>query len=122
MNSTLNNIHAQVFACETRDEKKQLLKSLSIEAKAIIENEAPDLKVNDILIEFYKNDEHQEFENFWQWQKKGFKVKKGEKAFFVWSKKRTGTEKAKNENEDDKEFEFFSIAYLFSNAQVEPLK
>jgi len=122
MKTTLNDIHAQVFACETRDEKKQLLKSLSIEAKAIIETEAPDLRVNDVLIEFYKNDEHQEFENFWQWKKKGFKVKKGEKAFFVWSKKHTGTEKAKNESDEDKEFRFFSIAYLFSNAQVEPLK
>lgn len=115
------NIHALIFGCETREEKKQLLKTLSIEAKEIIENEALDLKVNDVLIQMYKTEEHQEFENFWQWKQKGFKVKKGEKAFFVWSKKRTGTEKAQNESDDNKEFKFFSIAYLFSNAQVEPL-
>ncbi len=122
MKSTLINIHEQIFACETRDEKKQLLKSLSVEAKNLIELEGEDLRVNEVLIEFYKNDEHQEFENFWAWKKKGFKVKKGSKAFFVWSKKRTGTEKAKSDSDDDKEFRFFSLAYVFSNAQVEPLK
>lgn len=122
MNTQINNIHQQIFSCETRAEKKQLLKSLSVEAKEIIETEAPDLRVNDILIQMYKNEEHQEFENFWQWKKRGFKVKKGEKAFFVWSKKRTGTEKAENDTDEEKEFKFYSLAYLFSNAQVEPLK
>ena len=122
MESTLINLHQQIFSCESRDEKKQLLKSLSIEAKGIIETEAPDLRVNDILIQMYSNEEHQEFNNFWEWKKKGFKVKKGAKAFFVWSKKRKGTEKPKNESDDEKEFSFFSLAYLFSNAQVEPLK
>lgn len=117
-----NNIHTLIFGCETREDKKQLLKSLSVEAKAIIEREAPDLRVNDILLQMFKNDTHQEFHSFWDWKKQGYKVKKGEKAFFIWSKKRTATEKAKTEAEDDKEFKFFSLAYLFSNAQVEPLK
>lgn len=113
-------IQEQVFSCENRQDKKNLLKELSQSAKALIEL-GDERRVNEILIDMYKNEEHNQFENFWQWKKLGFKVKKGEKAFFVWSKKRTGTEKGEN-GDEDKEFKFFSLAYLFSNAQVEPLK
>lgn len=115
-----NKLHTKIFSCQTREDKKSLLKSLSVKAKEIIENEGLDLRVNDFLLNWYRTNEHQEFNNFWEWKKKGYSVKKGEKAFFIWSKKRTGTEKGEKP-EDDKEFKFFSLAYLFSNAQVEPI-
>jgi len=123
MKTTENKtIHELIFACETREDKKNLLKSLSKSAKMVIEAEQEDKRVNEVLIEWYTNENHNEFKKFWDWKKAGFKVKKGEKAFFVWGKKRKATEKATNEKEEDKEFKFYPIAYLFSNAQVEPLK
>lgn len=122
MTDTKNKtIHEMVFSCETKEEKKDLLRSLSQNAK--LKQQAGDERtVNQILMDWYTNETHQVFYNFWEWKKHGKKVKKGEKAFFVWSKKRKATEKAEKESEEDKEYKFYSIAYLFSNAQVEPLK
>lgn len=119
MNDT-QTIYDTVFSCQTRDEKKQVLKELSNTAKMAIELGTTEAEtVNEFVINLYRNEEHQEFNTFKGWKKLGYTVKKGSKGFFVWSKKRTGTEKATNPNEDDKEFKFFSLAYLFSNAQVE---
>ncbi len=114
------NIHQAMQNCQTRDEKKQFLKSISIEAKEQIElGITEETTVNSVLLSWLINTEHQEFHNFWDWKKKGFKVKKGEKAFFVWSKKMKS--KDKQSEEEDKEYSFYSLAYLFSNAQVEPI-
>lgn len=76
--------------------------------------------VNELLIESYTDEENTEFALFWDWKKKGYKVKKGSKAFLVWGRKR----KIENKDaaEDEKETKFFPVAYLFSNAQVEKLK
>ncbi len=114
-------LHQDIFSCETRQDKKNLLKEMSKQAKVQIEVEQKDRRVNEVLLDWYANEEHNEFHNFWEWKKKGFKVKKGEKAFFVWSKKRKGTDK-NEESGEEKEFNFFTLAYLFSNAQVEPIK
>ena len=114
------SIHEQIFACENREQKKQLLKELSKGAKAIVKMTEGAQTVNEILLEWYTNEEHSEFNGFWQWKKLGYKVKKGEKAFFIWSKKRKAKEK--HEDKEDEEYSFYSLAYLFSNAQVEPLK
>jgi len=117
----MKDIYTKIFSCSTRAEKKELLKFLSMEAKEIIELNALDKNINSVLIDFYKNETHQEFKTFKGWIFEGYKVKKGEKGFFVWSKKLKGTEKGETA-EDDKDFKFFGIAYIFSNAQVQPIK
>ena len=66
----------------------------------------------------YRNTMYNEFLTFKGWKEKGFKVKKGEKAFLVWGKKR---KKEVEENEEAKEFSFFPLAFIFSNAQVEQI-
>lgn len=116
----MKDLHTQIFNCQNRDDKKQLLKAISIKAKEVIKLVDDSKTVNQILIDWYTNETHKEFHSFWDWKKLGFKVKKGEKAFFVWSKKRET--KKENEKGEEEEFSFFSLAYLFSNAQVEPLK
>ena len=113
-------IHQQIFACEDRDQRKKLLKELSKGAKAIVKMTEGAQTVNEILLEWYTNEEHAEFHGFWEWKKLGYKVKKGAKGFFIWSKKRKAKEK--HEDKEDEEYSFYSLAYLFSNAQVEPLK
>lgn len=116
-------IHDAMQKCTTKEEKKQFLKTISIQAKEAIElATTEETTVNNVLISWLTNETHQEFNNFWEWKKKGFSVKKGEKAFFVWSKKRTATDKNQDNDTDEKKYSFFSLAYLFSNAQVEPSK
>lgn len=117
----MENIHTTIFNCKDRTEKKQLLKILSIQAKEIIELQGLDKNINAVLIDMYTNEKHQVFKTFKGWMQEKKKVKKGEKGFFVWSKKLKATDKTESA-EDNKEFKFFGIAYLFSNAQVEELK
>ena len=64
--------------------------------------------------------EHSEFNTFKGWMEKGQIVKKGSKAFFIWSKPRKVQKKQAEQGEKD-EFKMYGIAHLFSNAQVEPL-
>ena len=117
---TTQTIHEAMQNCQTRDEKKQLLKSLSTQAKEAIElGTTEEATVNAVLISWLTNETHKEFNNFWEWKKKGFKVKKGAQAFFVWSKKMKS--KDKESEDEDKEYSFYSLAYLFSNVHVEPI-
>ena len=117
----MKDIYTQIFDCKDRAEKKQLLKLFSIQAKEMIELNGLDKNINSVLIDMYTNETHKEFKTFKGWMAEKKKVKKGEKGFFVWSKKLKAADKSEGA-EDDKEFRFFGIAYLFSNAQVEELK
>ncbi|MFB9055071.1 hypothetical protein ACFFVB_18465 [Formosa undariae] len=119
MTTTQTTLAEQMHQCADRTERKQLLKALSNEAKQIIELNGLDKRVNEVLVQMMTDGTHKEFNNFWEWKKQGYKVKKGAKAFFIWSKKREATKQT--ESGEDEEFKFFSLAYLFSNAQVEPL-
>lgn len=81
--------------------------------------------INDIVIMWYKEESGAtEFKSFFQWKQAGFTVKKGEKAFLLWAKKRKATAKIEvKENEDplEEEYRFFPLAYVFSDKQVEPI-
>lgn len=106
-------------------QKRQALREISKIAKQLLQTEAMEEDtVNEIVInQFYKNDTHQEFKSFKGWMKNGFAVKKGEKAFCIWGKPREKKETdPKEENEEGKKSKFYPLAYIFSNAQVEPLK
>jgi len=107
-------------------QKRQALREISKVAKMMLQSEAMEEEnVNEIVINhFYKNDTHQEFKSFKGWMKAGFAVKKGEKAFCIWGKPRKKKETdPKEENEEQgKKSKFYPLAYIFSNAQVEPLK
>jgi len=119
----------------SREEKLDMLRSLSDEARDIREFEGLDCSINDLIIErFYKDEQHREFKLFKEWKAEGYRVIKGSRAFFVWGKKRardkessggerpTADEQLKEgQNPDEKKPSFFPLAYLFSNAQVEKL-
>lgn len=79
------------------------------------------LRINDVLAMWYKESTGAtDFKTFNQWKEEGYNVKKGEKAFVLWSKKRQATAaQEENKNEDPESYEFFPIAYLFSDLQVE---
>lgn len=117
----MTDLHTQIFNCKDRAEKKQLLKLFSQQAKATIELNGLDKNINAVLVDMYTNETHKEFKTFKGWIKENKRVKKGEKGVFVWSKKLKAPDKTEGA-EEDKEFKFFGIAYLFSNAQVEEVK
>ena len=120
-----NNIYDIIFNCQDRKEKKQVLIQFSKLIK--LKMETGDIEkntINESLIDMYSNEKHQEFYTFKDWKKKGYKVKKGSKAFFVWSKPIKATKKNEKKEMDEKtedKYKFFGIAYLFSNNQVESL-
>ena len=83
------------------------------------------LTVNQIIIEhIYKDAKNQEFKTFKGWLKDSKCVKKGESAFLIWGRPKAVQEKEKNPQAqtDEDDSKFFPISFIFSNAQVQPLK
>lgn len=82
--------------------------------------------INDIVLMWYKeNTQANEFKSFYQWKQDGFSVKKGEKAFLLWAKKRNATAKievAENQDPQEEDYLFYPLAYLFSDKQVEKIE
>lgn len=120
---TKEDFYERIFSVEGMQQKRELLKQLSETAKMMMELN-PDVGdgVNDVILNtMYKSAEHIEFNTFKGWKEKDMVVKKGSKAFFIWSKPRK-VEKKKDDQEGEKdEFKMYGIAHLFSNAQVEPI-
>lgn len=105
---------------EEYDRKRKALIQLSNMAKMLVKDGMYDT-VNDAIIEeVYKKDGHDEFNTFYGWQQKGFRVKKGSKGFTVWGRPKKVTRKEAKDKEKD-EFTHFPLAYLFSNKQVESI-
>lgn len=101
--------------------KREALKELSKQVKPLVKTEEFDT-VNEAVIElFYRDEDNQEFNTLHEWNKKGYKVKRGSKAFAVWAspRKLKPTDPAPDDSEEGKEDKFYPLCYLFSNAQVE---
>ena len=105
------------------DEARERLKLLSLEVKDLVED-GTFYTINDAIVEtLYKSDTHREFKSYRQWKKEGRQVKKGEKAFLLWAKPRQiqkPTEQTTAPDEFEEMIKYFPIAYLFSNAQLDP--
>lgn len=92
-------------------EMRKQLRELSSELMPLVkEGKFPNLNTA-IMMCNYKNAVHQEFKSVKQWNREGFKIKQGEKAFMIWGKPIT-------KKFDDGEKRFFPISFIFSNAQV----
>ena len=121
------DFYKRIFSAEGNEAKRNMLKSMSETAKMMMETN-PDVgdRVNDVILEnMYKSEEHNQFNTFKGWKEQGFKVIKGSKAFFIWSKPRKIDKKNEQEqstDDDKKSYKMFGLAYLFSNAQVEPIE
>lgn len=114
----MSNINNKTENVSARDMKRRQLVELSQLARKVREAEGLTCSLNQIIIErFYKSGEHQEFALLRAWNERGYKVKKGSQAFVIWGKKRKATRK-EQENEEESNYKFYPLAYLFSNAQV----
>ena len=105
------------------DQARERLKLLSLEVKDLVDEETF-YTINDAIVEtLYKDETHREFKSYRQWKKEGYQVRKGEKAFLLWARPKQiqkPIEEAKPEDLEEM-IKYFPIAYLFSNAQVDPV-
>lgn len=106
------------------NEKRAHLKALSQPIKVAVKMGVYP-SINAGLIKLYEAEGHTELHSFKSWLKMGFVVKRGEKALLLWgeplkaTKEKPGEEVKENgEGESD----FFPVAFVFSNKQVEQLK
>ena len=98
--------------------KRQQLISMSKLAKMMVAEGMAE-SVNEALLQMYDElDEGLEFNTFWQWKDKGYKVSKGSKAFLVWGKPKK-VAVAEPTTSEEEEFKFWPVCYLFSETQVE---
>lgn len=98
--------------------KRQQLISMSKLAKMMVAEGIAE-SVNEALLQLYDElNEGLEFNTFWQWKEKGYKVSKGSKAFLVWGKPKK-VAVAEPTTSEEEEFKFWPVCYLFSEKQVE---
>ncbi len=104
--------------------RKQELVELSAKLKVLVD--LGNFKsLNDALIWHYKsqNPDITVFHTFNNWLLQGYKVKRGEKGYALWTKpilKKVSPEQPNPENpQEQQQYKFFGIFYVFSNLQVE---
>lgn len=130
--SEVQNEHAQEYGT-TPKEKYFFLSNLSKSLIEAIEEDELTAEyfedcenTNAILKKYYKNKYRvEEFNTFAGWKKEGFKVRKGAKAFLIWSKpkKKEKAQEEQEKKEDPKnEKAKYYLSYLFSNLQVEEIE
>jgi hypothetical protein len=101
--------------------KREQLKRLSKLAGKLVEA-GKCASINDALIMIYNEQGHTEIHSFKKWLSLGFAVKRGEKALLLWGEPRKAFNQEKQAEKEKDEFNFFPLAYVFSQKQVEPLK
>lgn len=125
---------------ELKGQQKKRLIDIARDTLITLSNEVKDLvedgtfpTINAAIMEtMYKEGNHRIFNTYMSWKKIGKQVKKGAKAFLLWSKPiRTGEPKQQQEeaeetgevllSPEEAEYKYYGIAYLFSNAQVEDI-
>lgn len=112
-------------------EKRRILAELSNKARQYREERAceaarqgdadlalsfANMPVNEVIKKWYREQTGAKtFKTFRQWQEAGYSVMKGSKAFLLWSRKR----QVISLDPEAEEYEFFPIAFMFSDLQVE---
>lgn len=101
--------------------KREELKSLSAPFKALLKSGAIHT-VNEGLKNMYAEEGHTELKTLKQWNKQGYRVKKGEKALLLWGSPVSAPKQEDSENvESDEESknDYFPICFVFSQNQVQ---
>lgn len=116
------------MAKEPNERKERLINLSNLYRSSVskkTEEESSCVNCNEFVLKAYtKETNAQVWKTFKGWQQAGFKVKKGEKGFPIWSKPiktKAKTENTQTDTQTDQkqEYSFFGIAYLFNNNQVE---
>ena len=101
-----------------RDELKALSQGLSI-----LKKEGAIETINEGLVKIYSDNGFKDIKSLRQWNKEGRVVIKGQKALLLWGtptrrKKEQPAQSAPSQDED--EFDFFPLAYVFDITQTQP--
>jgi hypothetical protein len=102
--------------------KKDALFQLTVQLKPLAD--AQGVKVNDLLIEMYAKQlgcSKSDLNTFFNWKEKGFKVKKGEKGYAIWSRPKDIIREEKTGQPAEDETKFFGLSYMFHRGQVETI-
>ena len=100
-------------------EKRAHLKAISAPIKLLMK-QGEVTSINEGLAVYYAQQGHFNLNTFNGWIDKGYKVKKGEKALLLWGQPKAIV--SKKENKEGEEEEFFPVAHVFSDSQIEPLR
>src|ERR1700733_31934 len=92
-------------------QKREYLKELSANVKDLVAEQRYKSINHALIIEQYKKDGHTTFKTLADWNKDGFKVKEGSKAFLLWGK-------PQEKRGDEGRYTFFPVLFIFSNKQV----
>lgn len=101
--------------------KREALKVLSGDAKTLIKMGQVG-SVNDGLAFIYRMEGHEVLKSYKQWRSDGYQVKKGSKALLMWGEPLKKQKEKEGQETDPEDRDFFPLAYVFSNMQVEPLQ
>lgn len=113
---------------EAARKRREALKDLSNQLKQLAKETLinQEYTVNDLLRKFYAGSGHSDLRTFNEWKEAGYHVRKGEKAILLWatpkpSKQSKEAAKSAGQNEEDAKDDYFPVAYLFSQMQVEAI-
>lgn len=111
---------------EIAQERRAALKDLcsSLEQMVKMGMIEPSETKNGLLRQYYAMAGHKELHTFNEWKELGYHVKKGESAILFWGKPKATTAakeaaKAAGQDEEKAKEDYFPLAYLFSNKQVQ---
>ena len=82
------------------------------------------IRINDLILElYYEQAGTDDFRTFTDWHESGFKIKRCEKGWIIWAKKRETEKKEQSENGEgiESKYKFFPTCYLFNVNQVEQI-
>lgn len=107
-----------------RKENFEKLVKISNAAKEIAqERQDEPSTVNEMIMKYiYNPDEKLIFHSYRGWLVEGYQVKRGEKAFLLWSRPVKEVKEEQNRATDEDDDQKFFISYVFSNLQVELIK
>lgn len=86
---------------------------------------AAGVTVNSLIVETYAQKvgcKPFDFSPFAAWKERGYKVKKGEKGFPIWSRPRDIIKAEQGKPVGDEPDKFFGLSYLFHFGQVEKIE
>lgn len=106
---------------ENMKAKREELKAISAPLRTLVKAGAIG-SINEGLATLYREQGHTTLHSYRSWQKEGYQVKKGSKALLMWAQPQPLKKPVEQMTEEEKEEQFFPVAYVFSNLQVEPKK
>jgi hypothetical protein len=103
--------------------KREELKAISAGYRVLVKEGAIN-SINEGLAKYYASQGHTTLKSYRRWKADGYQVRKGSKALLMWGEPKNIKHQDKEppkENEDEGKADFYPVAYVFSNLQVDKM-